>query len=103
MSAELFTKKTRVFLLITALMLCLAVLPLWTYTYYQLLRIAVFLCCAHVVYLIRSNPQMNIHFGVLIALAVLFNPFILITLERYLWLPIDLGCAIYFLNLSKKK
>jgi len=35
-------------------------------------------------------------------LAVLFNPVIPIKLIQWLWLPIDLGVAVYFLTLSKK-
>jgi hypothetical protein len=35
-------------------------------------------------------------------LAALFNPLIFIDLGTWIWLPIDLGTAVYFLTLSKK-
>lgn len=96
------SKRLKIALLIAALMLCLAVIPVWPYGYYMLLRIIV---CGAAVYagiVLRSRDSLKVHFIPLMILAGLFNPLIPINLARVIWLPIDLGVAVYFLTLSKK-
>ena len=95
-------KTLKVLLLLTALMLCLAVLPVWPYAFYVLLRLVVCGVSVYVGLALKNHEKLNNHFIMLIVLAVLFNPLIPIELIRWVWLPINLGVAVYFLSLSKK-
>jgi len=95
-------KNLKIVLLVSALALCLAVIPVWPYGYYVLLRFIVCGTAAYAIYLLKSNQAFSTHLIFLVIVAVLFNPFIPIHLTRALWLLINLGCAVYFLQLSKK-
>lgn len=96
------SKQLRVFLLIAGLMLCLAVIPMWPYGYYTLLKLIVCSVAAFAAYKFKNNPSLSGHFIPLVIMAILFNPLVPVQLNRIIWLPIDLIGAIYFLMLSKK-
>ena len=95
-------KRLKVLLLIAGLMLCFAVIPMLPYGYYTLLRLIVCGVAAYSAFKFKNNSSMATHFIPLLILAVLFNPLIPVPLTRLIWLPIDLGSAVYFLVLSKK-
>lgn len=95
-------KYIKVALLISGLMLCLAVVPVWPYGYYSLLRLTVCGSCAYAAYFFRKDAARQKHFIPLVFLAIVFNPLSPVYLERIYWLAIDLGAAIYFLSLAKK-
>lgn len=95
-------KHLKIGLLSAGLMLCLSVLPVWAYGYYMLLRVVVCGAAGFAAYRLKNDPARSSHFVPLLILAVLFNPVIPIHLSRLLWLPVNLGVAVYFLLLSKK-
>jgi hypothetical protein len=102
MDLRTHSKKLKIALLAAGLMLCLAVFPGMPYVFYVLLKWTV---CGAAVYgalNFRDEPRLNRHFWSLGVLALLFNPFISVSLTPLIWLILDLGTAVYFLTLSKK-
>ncbi len=95
-------KQIKIALLISGLMLCLAIVPVWPYGYYSLLRLVVCASCAYAAYHVRKDSDHSKHFIPLVLLAFLFNPAVPVILDRILWLGIDLGTAFYFLSIAKK-
>jgi len=95
-------KNLKIALLAAGLMLCFAVIPLWPYGYYTLLRVIVFATAGFAAYRFKNMPKFSKHLVPLAAVAILFNPLIPVNLSRIIWLPIDLGGAIYFLFLARK-
>jgi len=102
MSKDEESKQLKIFLLIAGLMLCLAVVPIWPYGYYMFLRLVVCGVAAYAAIKVKKNPSLSSHFIPLVMMAVLFNPLIPVHLNRLIWLPVDLGGAVYFLMLAKK-
>lgn len=96
------SKQLKIALLIAGLMLCFAVIPMWPYGYYTLLRLVVCGVSVYAAYKVKMHPSLSNHFIPLVIMAVLFNPLIPVYLSRLIWLPIDLAGAVYFLVLSKK-
>lgn len=95
-------KQMKVLLLVAALMLCFAVIPVLPYSYYVLLRWVVCFAAAYGAFCIKDHETTGRHFVPLVIIACLFNPLVPVYLSRLAWLPVDLGCAVYFLTLSKK-
>ncbi len=95
-------KRLKLALLISGLLLCFAVLPVWSYGYYVLVRLIVFGSSVYVAIHFKNDSQKKGHFISLVCLAILFNPVAPVYLTRAIWLFIDLGVAVYFLMLSKK-
>lgn len=95
-------KLIKVALLISGLMLCLAIIPVWPYGYYSLLRLVVCGTCAYTAYFFRKDAARQQHFIPLVLLGIVFNPISPVYFDRVYWLAIDLGGAIYFLSLAKK-
>jgi len=96
------SKILKILLLISGLMLCLAVLPMWPYGFYMLLRLVICSVALYVGIALKNHASLSKHFIPLVLLAVLFNPLIPVSLTRVIWLPVNLGVAVYFLTLSKK-
>ena len=96
------SKYLKVLLLLSGLMLCLAVIPAWPYGYYALLRLVICGVAGYAAYTFKNNSLLNGHVIPLVIIAILFNPIVPVSLDSMLWLPIDLGAAVYFLQLSKK-
>lgn len=95
-------KPVKVALLFAGLVLCAAIFPFWPYSFYIALRLMVCATCAYTAYQLRHHEKLRAHLLPLFLLGLLFNPFIPAYLTRLIWLPIDLGTALYFLQLSKK-
>jgi len=88
------------FLIISSVMLLVAILPL-PYGFYTLLRIVVTASAAFAAYYFfeENDTQSGIIFALI---ALLFNPLIPIHLDKAIWMPIDIGTAIYMYLVSKK-
>lgn len=100
MSSE--SKALKVWLLVAALMLCIAVIPMLPFAYYAFLRFIVCGSAAYAAVRLKEHPSLSGHFIPLWIVAALFNPFMPVYLTPLLWLVVDLAGAVYFLALSKK-
>ena len=74
-------------------MLFVALLPL-PYGYYQFLRLVVFGVCAYSAYLLFKQDKKCMA-GFLLALGLLFNPFISVHLNRQIWAVIDVATGLF--------
>ena len=95
-------KHLKIALLVAGLMLCFAVLPVWPFSYYMLLRVVVCGVCIFAAVAFKDDGTLARHFVPVIMLAILFNPLAPVALPRMVWLFLNLGVAVYFLSLSKK-
>lgn len=95
-------KQIKMALLISGLMLCLALLPMWPTGYYTLLRLVVCGTCGTTAYYFKQVPLLSKHFWPLVFLVILFNPIAPVYLDFSLWLILDLGTALCLLTLAKK-
>ncbi len=97
----------RTFLIIAIASLFLAIIPVWPYRYYILLRLVVCGTVSYLAYRIykeKELEQLKANVTPLIIVAVLFNPIIPVYLIRLIWLPIDIGIGLYlFVILNKLK
>lgn len=89
--------------IVAGVMALLAILPSWPYSYYQILRLVLFVSSLVVAYSFYNSKQQGwaLAFG---AIAFLFNPIFPVFLNRSTWSGIDLITGIiYFLasNLVK--
>ncbi len=82
--------------------LFLAVLPIWPYGFYTLLRLFVCGVCIYFICKLKLFPPLSAHKVPLIIIAFLFNPLIPVYLIRTVWFPIDIGIGIYLINLIGK-
>ncbi|HIF94976.1 MAG TPA: hypothetical protein EYQ60_17910 [Myxococcales bacterium] len=74
-----------------------AVIPIWPYGLYTLLRLVVTGTALYSLFVLgASDPRRTVG---LILVAVLFNPLFPVHLTRVIWLPIDLGVAFWFWRL----
>jgi hypothetical protein len=96
------SKSLKISLLVAALMLCIAVIPMLPYGFYALLRLVVCGVAVYAAFKLKDNPTLSLNFIPLIIMAVLFNPLIPVHLTKLIWLVIDLAGAVYLLMLSKK-
>lgn len=75
----------------------LIALARWPYAYYTALRIAVTLASVVLIYYaVSRGPRWAI--GILLSIAILFNPIFPIHLSRTIWRPIDVICGFAFLT-----
>ncbi len=93
---------THKLLIFAAIILLIAPLPLPN-EFYTLLRIVVFGVATYSSYYFFSKEASQT--GLLLALiAVIWNPLIPIYLyDKFIWILLDIGAAIYMLALSRKK
>ena len=78
-----------------ALLIALAPLPYWYYTF---LRIIVFAAAAFLTYQhYKHEQEFSVWVALLGGIAILFNPLIPIHLSREIWAPIDVIAAAVFL------
>lgn len=95
-------KNLKIALLVSGLLLCFAIVPVWPYGYYTFLRLVVCSTTVFGAFILREHETLNKHFIPLVLLVILFNPFYPIYLTQLIWLIIDLAVAVYFLQLAKK-
>lgn len=101
MSSQQESKNLKIALLLSALMLCVAVLPQIPHGYYGFLRLVVCAASIYAAVILRSRDLKN-HFIPLAVLALIFNPVAPVFLSRDFEMIINIGTAVYFLTLSKK-
>ena len=84
----------RIALWVAIAVLVAAVIPIWPYGLYTLLRLVVTGVALYSLYVLgNSDPKQTIG---LVVVALLFNPIVPVDLSRLLWFPIDLGVAYWF-------
>ena len=88
----------RVALFVAAAASAAAVIPIWPYGYYTLLRIVVTAVAVFAI-VVLGNASASRTVG-LALFALLFNPFVPIHLTRALWFPFDLGVAVWFVYIA---
>ena len=89
--------------LICVIALLLAILPIWPYGYYQLLRWLVAGTAAFIVY-VASKLAKKTWIWIMSAIAILFNPIVPIYLAKEIWVAIDFIAAIvFFVSIFKIK
>ncbi len=91
------------YLLIPAVLLVIAVMPL-PYGYYTLLRLVVTIAAAITAYAsYQTARSVTWHVIVMGLVALLFNPIVTVALSRSAWLPIDLLTAGIFAYMALGK
>jgi len=87
-------KKKNIALLVATTFLFVALFDGWPYGFFTLLRFVVFTSSAYVAWMVyeAKNEKLVWIFGFL---AVLFNPFIVIHLNREIWSVIDLIVGVF--------
>ena len=100
MAGEQAYKALSMIFLMAAVALFAAVIPIWPYGYYTLLRLVV---TGFAIYGLVTAPTLaSGHRVALGFIALLFNPLAPVYLSRAAWLPIDLGVGLYFLVLRSR-
>lgn len=89
-------KKKNIILLIATAFLFLALIGGWPYGFFTLLRFVVFAISAYIAWM-AYEAQKEKWVWIFGFLAVLFNPFIVIHLNREIWSIIDLIVGIFML------
>jgi len=89
-------RKKNIALLIAAVFLFLALFDGWPYGFFTLLRFVVFASSAYVAW-IAYEAQKEKRVWIFGFLAVLFNPFIVIHLNREIWSVIDLIVGVFMI------
>ncbi len=89
-------KKKNIALLIAAAFLFVALFNGWPYGFFTLLRFVVFASSAYVAWM-AYEAQKEKWVWIFGFLAVLFNPFIVIHLNREIWSVIDLIVAVFMI------
>ena len=89
-------KKKNIILLIAAVFLFLALINGWPYGFFTLLRFVVFAISAYVAWM-SYEAKKEKWVWIFGFLAVLFNPFIVIHLNRGIWSFIDLIVGIFMI------
>lgn len=79
----------------SGILLIAGIIPSWSYTYYILLRWAIFFSAIITAYGFYNSKLTGwaLVFG---AIALLFNPIIPVYLTRQIWTPIDLVTAVLY-------
>mgnify|MGYP000007601677 CR=1 FL=1 len=92
-------KKKNIALLIATAFLFLALLDGWQYGFFTILRFVVFASTAYVTW-IAYEEQKEKWVWIFGFVAVLFNPFIPIHLNREIWIVIDLVIGVFLLAMT---
>jgi len=89
-------KKKNTALIIAAAFLFVALFDGWSYGFFTLLRFVVFASSAYVAYM-AYEAQKEKWVWIFGFLAVLFNPFIVVHLDREIWSFIDLIVGVFMI------
>ena len=91
----------RIALWVAIAVLVAAVIPIWPYGLYTLLRLVVTGVALYSLYVLgNSDPKQTIG---LVVVALLFNPIVPVDLSRLLWFPIDLCVSCISLKVSSPR
>ena len=81
--------------------LVVAVPPMWPYGFYVLLRLTVTAVAIYAIVILGTSAPIDA--VVLAFIALLFNPLIPVHLPKTLWVPIDLGAAVFLWTLIRRR
>lgn len=95
-------KNRNTFLKIAACLLLVAVLPVWPYVFYQLLKVFIFGTAVYAAYLYHKQKVKQWMWYMIVA-AILFNPINPFYFGSFLWSIVDLIVACMFLTSCKKE
>jgi len=85
---------------ITMIGLLIAVIPIWPYVFYQLLKLVV--CGTAIFSAYLYNKEKNKKWmWIMIVIAVIFNPINALYFGHFLWSIVDLIVAVLFVNSRK--
>ena len=87
---------------ISAIALLAAMIPVWPYFFYQLLKLVVFGTAAFSAYLYHKEKDKK-WMWIMIIVAVIFNPINPLYFGHLLWSIVDLIVAILFFRIAKNK
>jgi hypothetical protein len=85
---------------IAAITLLIAVIPVWPYFFYQILKLVIFGAATHSVYLYHKEKNIK-WMMVMIIVAIVFNPINPIYFGHFLWSIVDLIVAVVFFKSPK--
>lgn len=85
---------------IAAIVLLIAVIPIWPYFFYQFLKLAVFGAAAFSVYLYHKEKNTK-WMVIMIVIAIIFNPINALYFGHFLWSIVDLVVAWLFFKSPK--
>ena len=94
-------KHTKIFSIIAAIMLFLAIPSIWPYSYYKLLRWVVTGIAAFIAYS-KNEEERRGGMWVMIGIAILFNPLVPFYLAKGTWAVLDFIAALTFLFSIRK-
>ena len=86
---------------IAMIVLLIAVIPIWPYVFYQILKLGVFGAAAFSVYLYHKEKNKT-WMMIMIVIAIIFNPINALYFGHFFWSIIDLVVAALFYNSPKK-
>jgi hypothetical protein len=89
-------KNKNIAAIISAVFLFLAMFNGWSYGFFTLLRFVVFASATYIAWIAYEAKQKK-WIWIFSFLAVLFNPFIKVYLERGFWIIIDLVVAVFLI------
>jgi len=70
-----------------------ALLPMWPYQYYIVLRVVISVGAVYLVYLYRAKLKVP-HFIFLVILALTYNPIVLVRLDEWTWTAVDVASLL---------
>lgn len=85
---------------IAAIALLVAVVPIWPYFFYQILKLIVFGASVHSVYLYHKEKNTK-WLMLMLAIAIVFNPFNPLYFGHFLWSIADIVVAVLFFRSPK--
>jgi hypothetical protein len=85
---------------IAAIVLLIAVIPIWPYFFYQFLKLAVFGAAAFSVYLYHKEKNTK-WMMTMIVIAIIFNPINALYFGHFLWSVVDIIVALLFFKSPK--
>jgi uncharacterized membrane protein YfcA len=90
----------KLFSKIAGIGLLIAVIPIWPYFAYQLLKLAVFGAACHSVYLYHKEKNKK-WMIIMIVVAIVFNPINVLYFGHFMWSIVDIIVAALFFNSPK--
>jgi hypothetical protein len=95
-------KNLKIALLVSGLLLCLAVIPIWPSGYYSFLKLVVCSTTVFAAFILKDEQSLSKHFIPFVIVAIVFNPFYPILLTQLIWVILYLALAVYFLQVAKR-
>jgi hypothetical protein len=92
----------RLLLLVASVVCFAAVVPVWPYGFFMLLRLLVFVATVLTLVTAPGEPKLRAHRVPLVVVALLFNPLIPVHFSREVWFPIDLAVGVYLLVVRRR-